>query len=777
MTSTHPNDSIEPDKQIEMTVGDYVVSESIGQGSFAIVYKAQHKSSHRTVAIKSVSRSKLTKKLQENLESEISILKAIRHDHIVGLIECQNAPKYIHLIMEYCSVGDLSQYIRRIRGNKAVRGPAGGLPEPIVRCFLKQLASALQFLRSQDLVHRDIKPQNLLLVLPQEHPNPRFRESEIPVLKVADFGFARFLPNATLADTLCGSPLYMGPEILAYKKYDAKADLWSVGAVLYEMITGKPPFRAHNHLELLKMIQENQDRIHFPGERQYPSSSSMHDPRAEKPSIVIGEDLKDLIRKLLKQEPVERISFEEFFMHPAVFQPPATRSTSQSPGHGSNTTTGSSGISISRSTSRSTLRLSEPLPSSLPSSSSLTSTLSNKARYPSPASYEPPPFAHPVGGLRHTLERRGSSHGVSRAFREEKKEEGKSRRTSISNGMRGHGQDISSKHNPIQHHLEKLTKGEPEEDVLHGYVVLDRKLIETNQFADDLDGRTHKDSSSSSSHQGSHGHEASGATHVTPLTIARERKISTGAAGSALAKALSMASVRLFGVGSSPTHVGKLPLGRVGSPKGFLTAVYSEPSPSRMARIEYIACMAHAVACLADNKFDALKEAENEKRVAEEALILHIKALALLEQGMDSARQYWTRISEDQVQLVSARLNTSVQWMRDRFNECLDRASLEGSKCEKDQGSACVEKLLYDCALDMSRTAAVHELVGENIAECEQDYQTAIWLLAAILQSGEDEPDMEEEDRRIINKFVDSIRHRIAVLRKKMEKPTEDRYH
>ena len=147
--------------------------------------------------------------------------------------------------------------------------------------------------------------QNLLLISPTQD------DSSLPLLKVADFGFARFLPNATLADTLCGSPLYMGPEILSYQKYDAKADLWSVGAVLYEMVTGRPPFQAQNHLDLLKKIQENEDRIVFPDER--PSS----DPNAPD-KVGVGSDLKDLIRKLLKKDPVERISFEELFLHPAI---------------------------------------------------------------------------------------------------------------------------------------------------------------------------------------------------------------------------------------------------------------------------------------------------------------------------------------------------------------------------------------------------------------------------------------------------------------------------
>ena len=225
--------------------------------------------------------------------------------------------------MEFCELGDLSYFIKKrdtlsrhdttkdmIR--KYPNPAAGGLNEIIVRHFLKQLASALAFLRKGNFIHRDVKPQNLLL-----NPSPLFygkRKPEavaeagddellppdagietLPVLKIADFGFARSLPSTSLAETLCGSPLYMAPEILRYEKYDAKADLWSVGTVLYEMMVGKPPFRASNHVELLRKIERGEDRIKFPEE------------------VVLSDNMKKLIRDLLKRNPVERISFGDFF--------------------------------------------------------------------------------------------------------------------------------------------------------------------------------------------------------------------------------------------------------------------------------------------------------------------------------------------------------------------------------------------------------------------------------------------------------------------------------
>lgn len=109
--------------------------------------------------------------------------------------------------------------------------------------------------------------------------------------------------------------LYMAPEILRYEKYDAKADLWSVGAVLFEMATGRPPFRANNHVELLRKIEKGEDRIKFPDESSKPPS----DPDSI-PPIPTSLDIKTLIRRLLKRQPANRMTFEEFFNSHAVWE-------------------------------------------------------------------------------------------------------------------------------------------------------------------------------------------------------------------------------------------------------------------------------------------------------------------------------------------------------------------------------------------------------------------------------------------------------------------------
>jgi serine/threonine protein kinase len=259
--------------------------------------------------------------------------------------------------MEYCVLGDLSIFIKK-RGqinqeglNYSLSGPWGGLQEVAVRNFLGQLASALELLRSKTIIHRDLKPQNILLA-PCTPANTNF-----PILKLADFGFARTLASQSLASTLCGSPLYMAPEILRGDKYGAKADLWSLGAILYELVTGKPPFRAQNHIELLRKIEKGDGWLQFPGDvvgenneqsREFHATGrfqtatrrplgKMSSPNLKGAMALTGtslgsspkfflpretppvpEDLKHLIRHLLQRDPENRISFESFFVHPSV---------------------------------------------------------------------------------------------------------------------------------------------------------------------------------------------------------------------------------------------------------------------------------------------------------------------------------------------------------------------------------------------------------------------------------------------------------------------------
>jgi serine/threonine-protein kinase ULK2 len=223
-------------------VGGYALQQRLGSGSFAVVYKgvrmprsanagdslsSSHSPSPDVVACKAISRTseKLTKKVLQNLEIEISILRTYRHANIVCMHEVVKTEHHFYLLLEYCAGGDVQGLIRS-------RG-AGRLSEILTRRLMRDLSAGLKFLWGQELIHRDIKPQNLLLTgpLPADEVNdPGKITSDGAILsslsppstefnlKIADFGFARHLQSASLAETLCGSPIYMAPEILQHQR-------------------------------------------------------------------------------------------------------------------------------------------------------------------------------------------------------------------------------------------------------------------------------------------------------------------------------------------------------------------------------------------------------------------------------------------------------------------------------------------------------------------------------------------------------------------------------
>lgn len=172
------------------TVGDYILKEKIGKGSYADVYRGIHKVSRMSYAIKTIFKENLSDpKLLMGLESEIKIMREFKHVNIVQMHEYFSSEKNFYLVLELCEGGDLSKYIKK---NKR-------LSERVAHSFLLQLAEGLSFLQEKNFIHRDLKPANVLLS----------EFSENATLKLADFGFARHLTVASLAQTRCGTPLYM----------------------------------------------------------------------------------------------------------------------------------------------------------------------------------------------------------------------------------------------------------------------------------------------------------------------------------------------------------------------------------------------------------------------------------------------------------------------------------------------------------------------------------------------------------------------------------------
>uniref|UniRef100_A0A452TKV1 non-specific serine/threonine protein kinase n=1 Tax=Ursus maritimus TaxID=29073 RepID=A0A452TKV1_URSMA len=195
--------------------------------------------------------------------------------------------------MEYCNGGDLADYLQA----------KGTLSEDTIRVFLHQIAAAMRILHSKGIIHRDLKPQNILL----SYANRRKSNVSGIRIKIADFGFARYLHSNMMAATLCGSPMYMAPEVIMSQHYDAKADLWSIGTVIYQCLVGKPPFQANSPQDLRMFYEKNRSLM--------PSI-----PRETSPYLA------NLLLGLLQRNQKDRMDFEAFFNHPFLEQVPVKKS-------------------------------------------------------------------------------------------------------------------------------------------------------------------------------------------------------------------------------------------------------------------------------------------------------------------------------------------------------------------------------------------------------------------------------------------------------------------
>ncbi|XP_054074937.1 serine/threonine-protein kinase ULK1 isoform X6 [Rissa tridactyla] len=274
-----------PRRSAMETVGKFEFSRKdlIGHGAFAVVFKGRHKEKPELeVAVKCINKKNLAKS-QTLLGKEIKILKELKHENIVALYDFQELANSVYLVMEYCNGGDLADYLHTMRT----------LSEDTIRLFLQQIAGAMKMLHSKGIIHRDLKPQNILL----SYAGGRKSNPNNIRIKIADFGFARYLQNNMMAATLCGSPMYMAPEVIMSQHYDAKADLWSIGTIIYQCLTGKAPFQASSPQDLRLFYEKN--KMLMPN---IPRETSSH--------------LRQLLLGLLQRNHKDRMDFDEFFHHP-----------------------------------------------------------------------------------------------------------------------------------------------------------------------------------------------------------------------------------------------------------------------------------------------------------------------------------------------------------------------------------------------------------------------------------------------------------------------------
>ncbi|CAF2879593.1 unnamed protein product [Rotaria sp. Silwood2] len=250
----------------EPHIGKYRFSKTIGKGNFAKVKLARHIPTSREVAIKIIDKAQLNPTSLQKLFREVKIMKGLDHPNIVKLFEVIETEKTLYLVMEYASGGEVFDYLVA----------HGRMKEKEARSKFRQIVSAVQYLHQKHIVHRDLKAENLLL------------DAELNI-KIADFGFSNEFTPGNKLDTFCGSPPYAAPELFQGKKYDGpEVDVWSLGVILYTLVSGSLPFDGQNLKELRERVLRGKYRIPF----------------------YMSTDCENLLKKFLVLNPTRRSALE-----------------------------------------------------------------------------------------------------------------------------------------------------------------------------------------------------------------------------------------------------------------------------------------------------------------------------------------------------------------------------------------------------------------------------------------------------------------------------------
>lgn len=222
-------------------IGKYRLLKTIGKGNFAKVKLARHVLTNREVAIKVIDKKTMNQTSLNKLFREVRIMKLLHHPNVVQLFEVIETDRTLHLVMEYANGGEVFDYLVA----------HGRMKEREARTKFRQILSAVQYMHQKRIVHRDLKAENLLL------------DSGMNI-KIADFGFSNEFTPGTKLDTFCGSPPYAAPELFQGKKYDGpEVDVWSLGVILYTLVSGSLPFDGQNLKELRERVLRGKYRIPF----------------------------------------------------------------------------------------------------------------------------------------------------------------------------------------------------------------------------------------------------------------------------------------------------------------------------------------------------------------------------------------------------------------------------------------------------------------------------------------------------------------------------------
>lgn len=265
----------QPKNRIPKQYRQYLFSEVLGSGSFSTVCKVLNLSNQVTYACKVFPRSNLTDPGDQNrFQREINSMAFIRHENIIALHDFFWDDQNFYLIMDLCSGGELFEYMIE----------HGKFDEPTAALIFRQFASAVAYCHSFGVCHRDLKPENILFDV-------------FPRVKVSDFGLCGYLTNEIMSQTFCGSPCYCSPECLCRVRYDGRlADVWSLGVILFSMVTGENPWNISNTSIMLHQILKG----------------------AYKTPTGVSEECQNLLSNMLKVNPRDRYTMEQVLQHPWI---------------------------------------------------------------------------------------------------------------------------------------------------------------------------------------------------------------------------------------------------------------------------------------------------------------------------------------------------------------------------------------------------------------------------------------------------------------------------
>ncbi|XP_002916202.1 serine/threonine-protein kinase 33 isoform X1 [Ailuropoda melanoleuca] len=259
----------------------YTFGKILGQGSFGMVIEATDKETETKWAIKKVNKDKAGSSAVKLLEREVNILKSVKHEHIIHLEQVFETPKKMYLVMELCEDGELKEILDR----------KGRFSENETRWIIESLASAIAYLHKKDIVHRDLKLENIMVKSSFIDDNNEMNLN----IKVTDFGLAvkKHGRSEAMLQATCGTPIYMAPEVTNAHDYSQQCDIWSIGVIMYILLCGEPPFLASSEEKLFELIRKGELRF--------------EDPVWES----VSDRAKSVLKQLMKVDPAHRITAKE----------------------------------------------------------------------------------------------------------------------------------------------------------------------------------------------------------------------------------------------------------------------------------------------------------------------------------------------------------------------------------------------------------------------------------------------------------------------------------